>query len=60
MKENLKLYELTAKIKLASYAISVLLYVCVGLILIFYSSGITGRLLRADSKKPNEDDATET
>ena len=60
MKENLKLYELSAKIKLASSAISFVLYVCIGFILIFYSSAITDRLLRADSKKPNEDDTTET
>jgi hypothetical protein len=59
MKENLRLYELSAKIKLASSAISFLLYVCIGLILIFYSSAITDRLLKADSKKP-EEDATET
>ena len=60
MKEDLKLYELSAKIKLASFAISVLLYVCIGLILIFYSSVIADRLLKTDSKKTNEDDATET
>ncbi len=60
MREDLKLYERAAKIKLASFAISVLLYVCIGLILIFYSSVIADRFLKADSKKTNEDDATET
>jgi hypothetical protein len=60
MKENLKLYELSAKIKLASSAICVVLYICIGLIIIFYSSPITDRLLKADSKKPDEEDATAT
>jgi len=59
MKENLKLYEPQAKIKLASSAICVVLYICIGLILIFYSSAITDRFLKADSKKPDEEDATE-
>ena len=60
MREDLKLYDLTAKIKLASFAISVLLYVCIGFILILYSSVIADRLLKADSKETNEGDTTET
>ncbi len=60
MRDDLKLYDLTAKIKLASFAISVLLYVCIGFILIFYSSVIADRLLKADSKETNEGDTTET
>jgi len=60
MRENLKLYDNTGKIKLASSGISAILYISVGLMLIFYSSVIANRLLKADSRKTNEDDTTET
>jgi len=59
MREDLKLYDLAGKIKLASFGISVLLYVCIGLVLIFYSKMIADRLLKADSGKTNEGDTTE-
>ncbi len=59
MRKDLRLYELAAKIKLASFGISALLYVCIGLILIFYSSVIADRLLKADSSKTDKDDTTE-
>jgi len=60
MREDLKLYDVTGKIKLASFGISVLLYVCIGVILIFYSSVIADKLLKADSKGIEEVDKSET
>jgi len=60
MREDLKLYDLAGKIKLASFGISVLLYVCIGLTLIFYSNIIADRLLKADLRKRNKVDTTET
>lgn len=60
MRENLKLYDNTGKIKLASSGISIVLYVCIGLILIFCSSGIADKLLKAGSKEIEEVDNTET
>jgi hypothetical protein len=60
MREDLKLYDLTGKIKLASFGISALLYVCIGLILIFYSSMIADRLVKAEFRKTTEVDTTET
>lgn len=60
MREDLKLYDLTGKIKLASFGISALLYVCIGLILIFYSSMIADRLVKAEFRKTTEVDPTET
>jgi hypothetical protein len=60
MRENLKLYDNTGKIKLASSGISIVLYVCIGLILIFYSRGIAHKLLRTESKSTKEIDTTET
>jgi hypothetical protein len=60
MRENLKLYDNTGKIKLTSSGISIVLYVCIGLILIFYSRGIADKLLKAGSKETEEVGNTET
>ncbi len=60
MRENLKFYDNTGKIKLASSGISAVLYVTVGLLLIFYSSVIADKLLKADSKGIEEVENSET
>ena len=60
MRENLKFYDKMGKIKLASFGISAILYITVGLILIFYSSVIADKLLEADSRGTEKVDPTET
>jgi hypothetical protein len=60
MRENLKFYDNTGKIKLASSGISAVLYVCIGLLLIFYSSGIADKLLKTKSESTKEVDTTGT
>jgi hypothetical protein len=51
MRENLRLYDNTGKIELASSAICTVLYVGVGLLLIFFSSALAKKLLAIDVKK---------
>jgi hypothetical protein len=60
MSGNLKFYDKPAKIKLASFGISAILYIGVGLILMFYSNVIADSLLKADSKEAKEANTTET
>ena len=60
MRGNLKFYDATGKIKLASSGISAILYIGVGLILMVYSRTIADRLLKADSGRIEEADTTET
>ena len=60
MRGNLKFYDTTGKIKLASSGISAILYIGVGLILMVYSRTIADRLLKTDSGRIEEADTTET
>lgn len=60
MKENLSFYDNHTKINFASSGISAILYICVGLILIFYSRVIADKLLKFDSKDTKKVDPTET
>ncbi len=60
MKDNLTFYDSPSKINLASSGISAALYICVGLILVFYSRAVADKLLKFDSKIKKEDDTSET
>ena len=57
MKGNIKLYDNTGKIELVSSAISVVLYILVGFLLIYYSKPLSQRLLRIESISASEKDS---
>ncbi len=60
MRENLKFYDDPSKIKYASSAISAVLYIIIGLVLILNSSMLANRLLKIDSGRAGLTDKTET
>lgn len=56
MKESIKFYDNTGKIELASAGISAVLYILVGLLLVFYSRPLSQRLLGIESISDLEED----
>lgn len=60
MRENLKFYDDPGKIKNASSAISAVLYIIIGLVLIFNSSTLANKLSKIDSSRTDSVDKTET
>lgn len=60
MRENLKFYDDPSKVHLASSAISAVLYIITGLVLVFYSNMIANKLIKIDSNRTDETDTSET
>jgi hypothetical protein len=60
MRDKLALYDNSAMINLTSSGISAVLYISMGLALIFYSSVITDKLLKADLERGKEAETTDT
>jgi hypothetical protein len=60
MSEKLNFYDDPSKIHIASSAISAVLYIIIGLVLVFYSSTIANKLIKIDSNHTDEADISET
>jgi hypothetical protein len=60
MRDNLQLLDTRGKIELASSSVSVVLYVSVGVVLVFYSSIVANRLMKLDSTITSKAAETET
>ena len=60
MRDDLQVLDSRAKIELASSGVSVVLYLAVGVVLVFYSRLIANKLMKLDSTLPRKPVETET